>query len=192
MFRKRIAGFTLIELLVVIAIIGIMAGLLLPAIAAARERARRTGCSSNLHQIDLSVSMYSMDNSEAFPSNLVSLSGTGAGGVPYINSPKLFICKSASAATFSAAATVAAMVDANCCYALNISTPVTPSSDGSVVLIAEKNGVANAGPASQSTSFGGNHSGQGGMILCIDHSTTWQTPATWNAITNVVATWATH
>lgn len=54
-------GFTLIELLVVIAIIGILAGLLLPAIAQARERGRRSQCVSNQHQIFLACNLYADD-----------------------------------------------------------------------------------------------------------------------------------
>src|SRR6266487_3688972 len=60
-------AFTLIELLVVIAIIGILAALLIPALAAAKERARRTSCKSSLRQFILAVHMYGDENDLQLP-----------------------------------------------------------------------------------------------------------------------------
>jgi len=66
-FRRLIRAFTLIELLVVIAIIAILAALLLPALAAAREKARRSACLSNLHQMHIALESYTSDYGGYYP-----------------------------------------------------------------------------------------------------------------------------
>ena len=101
--RKK--GFTLIELLVVIAIIAILAAILFPAFAKAREAARRSSCSSNLKQIGISLMQYTQEYDEKLPasrqqnpSTFMDIPGTAWAQViqPYLKSTQLFQCPSNS------------------------------------------------------------------------------------------------
>lgn len=118
--KNRLRGFTLIELLVVIAIIAILAAILFPVFAQARERARSATCTSNLKQIALALKMYQQDYDErmiipgALPrdntagqvcdtgarrpdgAELVRMTGGGAEFMlrPYIKSRQVFVCPS--------------------------------------------------------------------------------------------------
>ena len=102
-FSHRPKGFTLIELLVVIAIIAILAAILFPVFARARENARRSSCQSNLKQIGLGFAQYTQDYDERYP----TISESNSAGTdtisawdyalqPYLKSWQVFVCPSDS------------------------------------------------------------------------------------------------
>jgi len=89
-------GFTLIELLVVIAIIAILAAILFPVFARAREKARQTSCLSNEKQIALALLMYAQDYDERFMNVRQGPGGWNALVQPYTKNWQLFQCPSFS------------------------------------------------------------------------------------------------
>jgi prepilin-type N-terminal cleavage/methylation domain-containing protein/prepilin-type processing-associated H-X9-DG protein len=103
MNRKRLRGFTLIELLIVISIIALLAAILFPVFAKARENARRASCASNMKQLSLSVMQYVQDND----GRLMGYCTPKADGTcntdwnrfepiqPYIKNRQIYFCPSA-------------------------------------------------------------------------------------------------
>jgi len=92
MKTNRNNAFTLIELLVVIAIIAILAAILFPVFAQAREKARQTTCLSNLKQLGLAMMQYNEDNDEKFTGSDYYGQGWAEAIYPYIKSTGVYTC----------------------------------------------------------------------------------------------------
>jgi prepilin-type N-terminal cleavage/methylation domain-containing protein len=107
-FGSHRRGFTLIELLVVIAIVALLAGLLLPALARAKEQARRIKCVSNLKQVALGVKLFALEQEGVYPWHILPSEGGTYG--PFageawrnflsvsneLDTPKILVCPSDS------------------------------------------------------------------------------------------------
>ena len=97
-FKNVKSGFTLIELLVVIAIIGLLAAILFPVFARARENARRASCMSNMKQLGLAFLQYTQDYDERLPppapTSTQSFQGWAGRIYPYVKSTQVFVCPS--------------------------------------------------------------------------------------------------
>lgn len=157
--QKRVKrGFTLIELLVVIAIIAILAAILFPVFARAREKARQSNCLSNTKQLVLGVDMYAQDYDEQFPYWTYGTYTWRSGVLPYVRNVQLFQCPSKRlTARFQGGLDVAPAQESG--YAINVAhydtgAPTEPAGAamGSVydaascVIIMESDGPASRGP----------------------------------------------
>ena len=132
--RKSRQGFTLIELLVVIAIIAILAAILFPVFAQAREKARQASCISNTKQVSLAILQYVQDYDEQFPagrtlpSSLVAQStpnpyvGIGWAGQSYAysKSAQVLKCPDDSTASYPASGTNPAVYPVSYSYNINV------------------------------------------------------------------------
>ena len=191
LIRRMKRGFTLVELLVVIAIIGILAGMLMPAIASAKERANRTKCGNNLKQLGLAMKMYAMDHDDAFPGSF----NDGLSGYS-VDNPKLYKCPSDK---LMISDNFSNMVANTCSYNLVIgetgsSTGLTESVDAALMLACDKSTtVAQTAVSVTGTEFGGNHKGEGANVLHVDCSVNWVNTTKWTEweAADGVAPWGT-
>jgi len=112
--KARRSAFTLIELLVVIAIIAILAAILFPVFARARENARRSSCMSNMKQIGLGIIQYAQDYDEQmvliYQNGTTCSSSWGELIQPYLKSKQIFDCPSNTTATVVSCSTASARV----------------------------------------------------------------------------------
>ena len=184
-FISKRGAFTLIELLVVIAIIAILAAILFPVFARARENARRSSCQSNLKQVGLGLAQYTQDYDEKMPRawyNSTDPSGNGFPGdykwmdvlQPYIKSTQIFTCPSASGNQYD--------------Y-----TPRTANRWGSYAINSVYWGnvpLSKQGPANQGMSIA-NIQATATTVICMDSNSSfqlaWDLPANDPASLNVLS-----
>ncbi|MDQ2731994.1 MAG: DUF1559 domain-containing protein [Armatimonadota bacterium] len=116
MKQVRRTGFTLIELLVVIAIIAILASILLPVFATARERARQSSCSNNMKQMGTALIAYCQDNDEQFPMRIADTDAPCwlSAVYPLIKSTGVFKCPDDSTTAIAPQLPISYAINYNC------------------------------------------------------------------------------
>ena len=161
MYRQRkVSAFTLIELLVVIAIIAILAAILFPVFASAREKARAASCLSNEKQIGLGIIQYVQDADETFPCGYMpaahgNLYGGGAGWAgmiyPYVKSTSVFVCPDDVGA--GNVANESYGINENITSALKVDGNHTP--EGGALILSQLNGPTKTILLGEITELGG-------------------------------------
>lgn len=182
--KRKEKTFTLIELLVVIAIIAILAGLLMPALAKARDKARQINCMNNIKQIVLSCKMYAQDWDDMYPigcklSEITTTDGVlgkNYGGFDAlrrsgdIKESKIFICPG-SGATVAPVDTTISKNNVGYMYFVNLSESDSPSSG--LVVDGWKADTADLDKAKWNHVDYGNVGVIGGSVSGYKGATTW-------------------